>query len=686
MFGVVSYGTASLGFLVLFAILATSWQGRAAGRSLILAVAMTAVWAAVLAWHAWQPDLPLILVSTCEILRDGMWIAALTGLSCGIVPRSIALAGRTLWIGLLVATWLLALLDAISPAAPGPEPLFIPGGMVMALVMLVFIEQMFRHAGAADREGLKYLVVGLGGAFAYDLFLYSHAMLFDGVAAEPWNARGLVTALLVPFIAIAARRNPHWSLDVFVSRQAVMFTTAVVAVSLYLLVMGLGGYYLRELSGRWGPTAHILFIAGALSLLATLVMSGQARRRLRVFVSKHFFRNKYDYRVEWLRFVETLSAAGETDVRRTSLRAIAQIFDSPGAVMYLRESPSGPLVPAAAWPMSLADLPDLEPLPSGGELTRFIGERQWVIDLAEHAASPEAYRHLAIPEWLRTAAGVRMIVPLFQARELLGLVLLYSPPDPFVPTYEDRDLQKTLGRHVATLVAQQETDRRLADSRQFEAYHRLTAFMMHDLKNAIAQLQLILGNAGKHKSNPEFVDDMIVTVDNAVKRMNGLIEQLQGSPRAANTHETELAAVLANAMARCQHRRPLPQAGFPPGLSLRVCADQERLAAALEHVIRNAQDASPPEGRIELELVADDRQARIVVTDSGPGMTAEFLRERLFQPFDSTKGAKGMGIGAYQVREYVQSIGGAVQVQSAPGHGTRFEIRLPLATSGGGDT
>jgi signal transduction histidine kinase len=109
-----------------------------------------------------------------------------------------------------------------------------------------------------------------------------------------------------------------------------------------------------------------------------------------------------------------------------------------------------------------------------------------------------------------------------------------------------------------------------------------------------------------------------------------------------------------------------------------VRADAERLTTAIEHLLRNAQDASEEGGTITVQLDRKDGHALLEVTDTGIGMTPEFIRERLFRPFDSTKGSKGMGIGAYQVREYVRSIGGQLEVQSSPGIGTQFCIRLPL--------
>jgi signal transduction histidine kinase len=101
------------------------------------------------------------------------------------------------------------------------------------------------------------------------------------------------------------------------------------------------------------------------------------------------------------------------------------------------------------------------------------------------------------------------------------------------------------------------------------------------------------------------------------------------------------------------------------------------LAAVLGHLVTNAQDATPADGRITVEAVLQDGALVLAVEDNGSGMDEAFLRERFFKPFDSTKGSKGMGIGAYQARQFVEAAGGEVRVRSAPGEGTRFEMRFP---------
>ncbi len=666
--GAASYAAAAVAFVALTFLLATSWRGRAQGVRLILASAMTALWAVVLAWQARGAALPTIAIYTLEVLRGAAWIFALLVLAHGALPRFIGIVAHAVWITLLVAGWLFA---------TDLGRLLAQAGIALALVVLVLIEQIYRNANASGREDFKFLAIGLGGVFAFDLFLFSQSELLRGIPVDIWNARGFINALLVPLIAMTARRNPLWSLDVFVSRQVVVFTTVILAVGVYLLLMAAGGFWLRQIGGHWGIAANVIFFTGALAVLAVTLLSGTARRRVRVFISKHFYRNKYDYRVEWLRFIETLSAGGDEDIRRTSLRAIAEIFESPGAILYTRSDTASEFVTAAAWPMRPENLREQLAVPADHELVRFLAARQWVIDLKEYDAVPDLYQNVSFPAGLRTAPAIRVLLPLLRPDGLAGFALLYEPPPPFDLTYEDRDLLKTVGRHVATMVVQHEADRRLAESRQFEAYHRLTAFMMHDLKNSVAQLQLIVRNAEKHRQNPAFFDDVIATIGNAVERMTRLIEQLRDRNQAPKAAPLDLSELTRGVVARCADRQPAASIEEPTA-PITVHADADRLSSALEHVIRNAQDACEASDSVALKLAADASRVRLTVADSGRGMTPEFVRTRLFRPFDSTKGSKGMGIGAFQVREYVRSLGGDVEVQSSPGSGTRFDIILPV--------
>jgi putative PEP-CTERM system histidine kinase len=674
--GAIGYGFAAAAFMLLAVLMMISWRGRRQGVYFIAASVITAIWALLLTAQAFAGRGSMLPLYVAEALRNGAWLFALCSIAGSNAPRVVVLIARAAPIVALLALPAMWLLEARGVEVLPPELLLSRMGLATSLLGLILLEQIYRNSGEAARDSLKYLVCGIGALFAYDLFLYSQAELLRGIMADAWNARGALIAFAAPLIAIAVRREPQWSLDVFVSRQAVFYTTTFMGVGAYLLLMAAGGYYVRQFGGSWGRLGQVVFFGGALLLLALLVGSSVLRRRARVFLSKHFYRNKYDYRLEWLRFIGTLSSGHDEDVRRTAIAAIAQIFSSPAGILWLADEASARFVPVAAWPGRLDEIDRIEALPASADLAAFLARTQWIVDLRELARAPDMYGNLALPDWLSTERGFRIVSPLLQLEHLMGFVLLYDPPPPFDLNYEDRDLLKTVGRHVATQIAQQEADRKLTESRQFEAYNRLTAFMMHDLKNSAAQLRLIVDNYERHKRNPEFIDDAMGTVTNAVERITRLIDQLRGSTAPERLARVDLADVAREAVRRCSVRQPRP--ALQRCEAALVQANPERLTTIIEHVIRNAQDATSAEGSVSVAVSHRGPEAQLIVSDTGQGMDAEFVRDRLFRPFDSTKGAKGMGVGAYQVREYIQRLAGNVEVQSSPGQGTRFTISMPV--------
>jgi putative PEP-CTERM system histidine kinase len=676
LFGGISYGLAAAAFLLLSLLLLTSARERSPGMRVIAAALITAAWAAAFAVGAALASLPPFAAYMLEMLRDAAWLVALVELNRAIMPLRLVWLARGLSAGLLALGPLLLVADPSAYLDASAWPL-VRGGLVMAIFGLVVLEQLYRNAGASTRWALRPLLTGMGLLFAYDLYLYSQAELFKGIEPEAWAARGMVDMIAVPLLAIAARRSPDWSLDVFVSRQAVFYAGTCLAAGVYLMGIAAVGFTIRSVGGVWGGAVQIVFIAGAIAVLVLSLGSVELRRRVRVFIATHFYRNKYDYRIEWLRFVSRLSQAGGDDPRRAAVQAIAEIFESPGGALYLADERGQSLQACAAWPARLEDLRGLQELPAASELFRYLERTRSIIDLAHWRRSPGHYENVALPEWLHGAPRWRVLMPILQQERFAGLLLLEAPPGVFELTDEDRDLMRVTGQHVAVHIAQQEADRRLSDARQFEAYNRLAAFMMHDLKNSAAQMQLIVANAQRHRQNPAFIDDALETIANAVARINGLIRQIKGENAPQAPRALDLDALVREAARRCADRAPAPRLLEVQALQIR--ADPQRFAAVLEHVIRNAQDATPADGRVEVSLRRQGGDAQLTVQDSGCGMDAEFVRERLFRPFDSTKGAQGMGIGAYQAREYVRALGGDVEVSSATGAGTRFRMTVPLA-------
>jgi putative PEP-CTERM system histidine kinase len=429
----------------------------------------------------------------------------------------------------------------------------------------------------------------------------------------------------------------------------------------------------QDFNWSWNSLLLVLGITAAITIAGILFLSRIARGRARVFLTKTFFRYKYDYRKEWLRFIGILSQAGLENVPRTAVRAVAPIVKSPGGIVWIQENDGDDYTPAGAWQ---CERPVGKSIPHGSSLIEFLRDKQWVIDLNEWKLYPQRYGNLELETWFAERSDFWLVVPLFIGNTLLGCITLLKPKTMPRLNFEDHDLLKTVGRHVATHIKQAESDKRLAESSQFGTYHRLSAFLMHDMNNLIAQQSLVVENAEKFRHDPKFVDDTIETISHSVSRMRRLMKQLSQNTRTPKSEKVRVLDAINKAVKRVRPREPVPQVKIECGDPY-VNADLERLTVMIEHLIRNAQDATEADGKISVSAKEEGDCAVITISDTGCGMTAEFVGERLFRPFDSTKSSESMGIGAYQAREYTRMLGGQVEVDSDPGSGTEFSIRLP---------
>jgi len=509
----------------------------------------------------------------------------------------------------------------------------------------------------------------------FDLGLFARAITAGSIESDAWAARGFVSALVVlPLMLYGHRAAADGAAEL--SRQVVFRSFFLLATGAGLIVWLAGEFFLNEFGSNWINVASIIFVAGAIGVLAVLFVSVTIRSRVRVFLTKTLFRYKYDYRNEWLRFIGTLSESGLENVPTTSVRAVAQIVNSPGGVVWIRAPDGDKYIPAGSW---RSELPVGRSFARDSSLVRFLRYSQWIIDLNEMKSYPSRYVDLELETWFAENDDFWLIVPMLVGKRLYGFIVLLKPR--LVPTlnFEDHDLLRTVGRHAGTHIKQAELDKRLAESSQFGTYHRLSAFLMHDFNNLIAQQSLVVKNAEKFRNDPRFIDDTIDTIAHSVSRMRRLMEQLSSVTKTPQSTKVSLHDVLLNAVRNSASREPVPTLEMDAE-DIFVTADSERLTVVIEHLVRNAQEATGRDGSVRVIASAPNGTATITISDTGCGMTPEFVSERLFRPFDSTKGSQSMGIGAYQAREYIGMLGGKLEVESTVEQGTTFSLRVPVAS------
>ncbi len=670
-----SYALVAVCFLVLGAPLAVR-QRRRHDVALGLACLSSVLWGAALAWDAADGGASSTLTDCAELLRNAGWSVFLVVLRGHFTDADSRMPLRLQPALVLGGLLYLACFGAVATGwwnlAQRGDAGALSGAARVAIAVsgMLLVEHVYRARSLHERWAVKFACLGIGAMFAYDFYLYSNAMLFREVDPDIWAARGIVNALTVPLIAISLGRSKLWSSPLSVSRRAMFHSATLFGSALYLLAMGSAGYYLRYFGGSWGTVMQVTFLFGALILLAGVLFSGSFRARLKVFISKHFYRYNYDYREEWMRFTRTLSKPGP-DLGERVIEAVATLVESPGGVLWQRGA-SGNYEPVTAWHSPA--LSGVEPADS--PFCQFLETSQWVVDLHEYAHSPDKYDALVLPEWLGSYPRAWLVVPLILHGRLSGFVLLQNPRSPVKLNWEVIDVLEIAGSQAASQLAQQETANALMVARQFESFNRMSTFVVHDLKNLVLQLSLMNANAAKHKDNPEFQADMLETVDYSVQKMKIMLQKLSRTESAEQPLALAVEQVVRQAVEQKAAFEPRPQLLVEsPGL--RVVADRERLERVVGHLIQNAIEATPRTGSVVIRLAGEGGRALVEISDTGEGMSEEFMRERLFKPFDSTKSA-GMGIGAFESREYINELGGSLEVRSRLGAGTTFRVMLPL--------
>ena len=680
-----SYGFAAAAYVAFAIRLGLGWRRSVRAMLLVAAVLATALWAASGAAVArWPISMAWPATILFDSLRYAIWFAFLWSLIKGaraggdhaqaevspLLPRWAAvLVGAA-----LVATLFLAEGEPLVVTLASQSRLATFGiRLALAVVGLILIEQLLRRAHPQARWAIKPLCVGLAGMFGFDLFFYSDAMLFGVLDPNIWTARAVANALIIPFIAVATARNTGWTIEMHVSRGAVFQSTALLVSGGFLLAVAGAGYFVRYFGGDWGRALQIELSFAALLAAVLMASSGSFRSKLKIFVSKHFFSYRYDYREEWLRFTRTLSAENSLKgVQESSIKALADLVESPGGALWLRYEGEG-FRPASRLNMAAVDAGE----PAESAFALFLERSGWVVDLAEYASAPEEYTGLTLPAWIGSVPAARLVVPLLSGTELIGFVILSTPRAAIKLDWEVRDLLKTASRQAASYLGHIRATEALLEARKFDAFNRMSAFVVHDLKNLVAQLSLMLRNAERHRNNPEFQRDMLATVENVVEHMNKLMLQLRtGTAPVETPRLTNLEGLVRRVISAKTGNR----AAISLDLTSGVCTlgDEDRLEHVIGHLVQNAQDATAERGEVSVRLYRDGGMAVLEIADTGVGMNPEFIRDRLFKPFETTKTA-GMGIGVYESSQYVAGLGGRITIDSTPNVGTRVRVLLPLA-------
>ena len=544
--------------------------------------------------------------------------------------------------------------------------------IVLNLWMLVLLEQLYRNANLQVRWAIWPLVIALASVAVFDFVLYAQATMVDGIDFDFWFSRGFLSVLVVPLLLISTRRVKNGEVRIFVSRNVVFYSSMLMIAGIYLLLMAFAGYVINYIGGEWGSVVSIGFLMLSGIVLLALLITESLRRRVKVFIAKNFFANKYEYRDEWLNLIEKIeTSSGENHYQMATQIMMSKVNALRGAIIkkvseqhYQQQYCSG---------ININENIEEQLIKVG----QFCQEQAWIIDVNEYEQSPTIYPDLVLDVGLCRQKNIQIIVPIFIGKAFYGLFVLADESKIKQLNWEDRDLLFAVSKQLGNFISLYEATDKLSESKQFDAFNRMSAFLVHDLKNVQAQLALITTNAAKHRNNPEFINDVFETVESATDRLAKVLSQLRKKQVEQSSHrKINLVETVAKAVSQCNVQQP--RVTFEYVDDCYTLIDHDSFHSVMHHLIQNAQEATENFGWVKVILTKKKRTIRITIEDNGCGMSEEFINTRLFRPFDTTKGNAGMGIGVFEAKQFFESMAGIIKVESTLMHGTVFTIDLPL--------
>ena len=546
-------------------------------------------------------------------------------------------------------------------------------GFSVYLVLLIFLvyglvqlERTFAGLHQLQRWSVKLEVVGSGLLLAAFALYFSQNLLYRSINLTFLGIRsGAITVALVLFCYSRLFRSYNSTLAL--SRGIAHRSFVLLLVGGYLIVLGIVGEGLRYLNIADAQLLFFIILLVGSLVLAGVFLSEKLRRKLKVILHKNFYQSKYDYREQWEKFASKITTeAPLPEIQASILDLYCETLACKGAGFYLRDPDTNTYALTAKFNFRR----DWRIFDSNDQLITKLRRRDWIINLRE----PNPDLDGSLVESF-TDINAFLVIPLHFDEELEGFIVLGEQINTGEElTFEDYDLLRMLARQTIAIIQGMRLSHQLSATRELAAIGKVSTFVLHDLKNQVSGLSLLLENARSYLADPEFQQDMLDTVSNTVDNMKGLITRLKNLKEKPQLilETVDLKKIIDDAVGTVGGEIAAT------GENARIDADEEEIYKVVLNLLINAKEASVDRAPIHLEYGQEDGLVFIHVTDKGCGMSAQFIKDRLFKPFETTK-KHGFGIGLYQCKQIIESHRGRIIVESSQGEGTKFSIFLPCA-------
>jgi len=550
--------------------------------------------------------------------------------------------------------------------------------LIIVIATLVKLENTFRSSSGLDRWRIKYMIFGIGAILAFYIYILSQRLLYNVIDL---NDIYIMSAAIIAgncMMVFAIIRNKIVDGDIYVSRKVIYSSFSLIAIGLYTIVIALSAQLLKSFDIHKDLRLDVLLIFFAAVVLIVVFYKESFRRKTKAFINRQFKKSKYVYQDEWLAFSTELSKKVSTqEICESFLVTLSERIFVKYTSIWLTDENQVWLHHAASRNME----PPSFNISTDDKIIRHLKYKNQPLSKTDIFTNRALLPVSEEIEALFERTNAELLVPLVLVDRWVGLLTLgkLQTGDDY-DEIEDFGLLKSIAAHAASAISNARLFEETMRAGELQAFHRLSSFMMHDLKNSTAMLSMVVQNARQHFQNPEFQKDAMQTITAAVARMEKMInsltnlsDQLELNLKYLDLNELVNEAVGSLAfddskqVAIEKKLTPIP----------RFKADADELNKVVHNLLINAYDALNADGHISVSTYKDGDQAILSVSDNGSGITREFISDSLFKPFRSTK-KKGLGIGLYQCKTIVEGHGGWIEVESKPGKGTTFFIHLPI--------
>lgn len=551
--------------------------------------------------------------------------------------------------------------------------------LLMLTVVLANFEVTLRSANLEQRWRIKFLILGVGSIFVVMIYVLSQVLLFSSIGQDFSLMISTVIFVGCCLITFSLARHRLLDVDVFASRYVVYNSITLIVVGIYLLIVGGLVQAIKSLGGDFNLYLGSLFVFLSILFMAILLLSYNVRKRVKIFIDRHFYKNKHDYRKEWLELTARLSSKlNVQDLLPPLANMIFETFWIKRTILWLYDDQE----------RELRIVQPADDLPSRSmkwepALIQALKDRDYplVLDDPQGDQKEDPKSSGVLDERQKTmfrSMGVSILVPLIIEKQLIGILGLSKSHSGTPLNYEDHDLMKTMAKQAASSILNAKLSQRLVSSKELETFHSLSIFLLHDLKNFVSMISLVVENMSLNFDNPEFRKDALASLSLTVDKMKRLMERLAA---LSKTPDPCYASVDLNAMVQetlVEIEKSIKSKIIKDLHELPVIhVDPAQIRKVLTNLLLNAEEAITGEGEIRLATSVQDGMVILSVSDNGCGIPSEFLENRLFKPFSTTK-SQGFGIGLYQLKSILEAHGGRIQANSEVGKGSTFTVALPI--------